>query len=354
MAEAVVVRVRFRVPPFVVASSSWGGVLRRRRRPVDDAGTESDDDDDAGGGGSAFFRKATVAVKLLVEDPKMKHMIGLNASFGFASAFLNSYVNGQVLPVALDDPDSEYVGVLTSTVSVVAAGMSLVFGRFGGADRSNGTILVIGALCFGMVVAPFLIEPDATRYGWASLSAVYCLHGTGRATFEGTLRSTFADYFPTETEGAFANIVLQNGIAGGVGYILTFALTCETPGRYCIRYRDGSLHDVRAGTSRRRSCTNGSSSSDDTGRKVKTTTDAEATTICCCRRRRPETTTKSITTTTTVGGRVAVLLRLRYRSNATSFPPSSAGTKGAVRRIALLRTNDTTGAGKNAEGGRGG
>lgn len=227
---------------------------------VHDYPRPDDDDNDGDRGDDKVFRKATVAARLLREDPKMKHMIGLNAAFGFASAFLNSYVNGQVLPVSLNDPDSRYVGVLTSTVAIVAAGMSLVFGRLGGrrnnnnndddandggsGTNSNGIILILGALCFGGVVLPFAVQPDAAHYGWKSLLAVYCLHGTGRATFEGTLRSTFADYFSREPEGAFANIILQNGIASGIGYILTFALTCETPSKYCIEYRDGSLHDV--------------------------------------------------------------------------------------------------------------
>jgi hypothetical protein len=45
------------------------------------------------------------------------------------------------------------------------------------------------------------------------------MQGIGRATFEGTLKATFADFFSYEKEGAFANIILQNGLAGAVGYI---------------------------------------------------------------------------------------------------------------------------------------
>lgn len=217
--------------------------------------TDDDDDEDGssdnvnGNGNNgdnnrnSVFYKVTVALQLLLRDPKMKYMIGLNAVFGFVSAFLNSYVNGQVVPAALDDPDSKYVGLLTSLVSAVAAAMSLVFGRIS-PSTGNGPILIFGALCFGGVVLPFVVQPDASRYGWAALIAIYSLHGTGRATFEGTLRSTFADYFSYEKEGAFANIILQNGIASGVGYILTFALTCETPSRYCVEYSNGTLHDV--------------------------------------------------------------------------------------------------------------
>lgn len=45
-------------------------------------------------------------------------------------------------------------------------------------------------------------------------------------------------------EGAFANIILQNGFFGFLGYVLTFQLTCDTAGPYCVQYRNGTLHDV--------------------------------------------------------------------------------------------------------------
>lgn len=170
----------------------------------------------------SIFYKVSSALQLLIDDPKMKYMIGLNAVFGFTASFLNSYVNGQVVPVALDDPDSKYIGVLSSWVSAVAAGMSLVFGRLG-SKTGKGPILILGALCFFGVIFPFVVQPNASTYGWPMLIIIYSLHGTGRATFEGTLKATFADYFPHEKEGAFANIILQNGLAGAIGYIRKYA-----------------------------------------------------------------------------------------------------------------------------------
>ncbi len=170
---------------------------------------------------SAFY-KITAAAQLLWKDPKMKYMIGLNAVFGFASAFLNSYVNGQVVPVALNDPDARYIGVLSSWVSAVAAGMSLIFGRIAPFIGGKGPILILGSFCFFGVVVPFIIEPKAENYGWGLLIMVYTFHGIGRATFEGTLKATFADYFPYEKEGAFANIILQNGLSGAIGYVCKF------------------------------------------------------------------------------------------------------------------------------------
>jgi len=196
---------------------------------------------------SAWY-KVTAAWQLLRYDPKMKHMIGLNAVFGFKSSFLSSYVNGEVVRVVMQDDESKYVGLYAAWVSCTAASMSLVFGRL--APRTGkGPILVAGSICFFLVVAPFLIWPNVQDWGWLSLVCIYSLHGTGRATFEGTLKATFADYFPTEKEGAFANIILQNGLSSALGFILTFTLHCsgwklEHFGEYCVEYRDGSIHDV--------------------------------------------------------------------------------------------------------------
>jgi MFS family permease len=191
---------------------------------------------------SAWY-KLTAAWQLLRNDTKMKYMIGMNAVFGFTAAFLNSYVNGEVVRVVLNDDSSKYIGLLTAWLSAVAAVMSLVFGRVT-QTIGKGPILIFGALCFFAVVLPFLVVPNVERWGWFPLVVVYALHGTGRATFEGTLKATFADYFPYEKEGAFANIILQNGLSSAIGYILTFSLLCSEPSSYCVEYKDGKFHDV--------------------------------------------------------------------------------------------------------------
>jgi MFS family permease len=191
---------------------------------------------------SAWY-KLTAAWQLLRNDTKMKYMIGMNAVFGFTAAFLNSYVNGEVVRVVLNDDSSKYIGLLTAWLSAVAAVMSLVFGRVT-QTIGKGPILIFGALCFFAVVLPFLVVPNVERWGWFPLVVVYALHGTGRATFEGTLKATFADYFPYEKEGAFANIILQNGLSSAIGYVLTFSLLCSEPTSYCVEYKDGKFHDV--------------------------------------------------------------------------------------------------------------
>jgi hypothetical protein len=76
------------------------------------------------------------------------------------------------------------------------------------------------------------------------LSTVYLFQGIGRATFEGTLRATYADFFPDKIEGAFANIILQNGIFTALGFALSFFVTCSHEGPYCVQYKEGGLHNV--------------------------------------------------------------------------------------------------------------
>eukprot|EP00957_Ditylum_brightwellii_P080940 6157301-Ditylum_brightwellii.AAC.1 len=70
--------------------------------------------------------------------------------------------------------------------------------------------------------------------------------GVGRATFESTLRAVFADFFSHEKEGAFANIIVQSGVSSVVGFWLSVNLPCHHSGMYCIKFRDGGLHNTLA------------------------------------------------------------------------------------------------------------
>lgn len=185
----------------------------------------------------SIWHKSTSALQVLVNDPKMKYMVGLNAVFGWVSAFLTSYVNGQVVFRVFGS--DAYVGILSAWVSCVAAASSLGMGKL--PESYRGTLLRGGALCFATVGITFMVFRSGV--GWLVLIAVYTLHGMGRATFESTLRSTFADFF-TDKEGAFANIILQNGLTSAIGFVLTIQLQCSSPSPYCVEYRDGTHHDI--------------------------------------------------------------------------------------------------------------
>ena len=183
-------------------------------------------------------------LRLLLRDPKMKYMIGFNAAMGLGSAFVNAVVSGAVVPVIFKDENSLYVGVLMAAHAAVAAGMSALFG-YVSRRVGNVPVMTIGAICMMTPAAAFLMQPNLHHWNWESVVMIYILHGTGRAVFEGTTRAVFAEYFYYEKEGAFANIILQNGLACAVGYFLAGHLTCDVPNKYCVEYPgDHSLHQV--------------------------------------------------------------------------------------------------------------
>ena len=155
----------------------------------------------------------------------MKYMIGLNAAYGFASAFVNSYVNGEVVPMALDDLEAKWLGLLTSWSAGFAAVMSLVFKRWSDC-LGKGNILILGAVSFIGVAISFVWVPRASDWTAIGLVWVYSLMGFGRATFEGTLKATFADFFSYEKEGGFANIIIQNGLSGALGFVCKYLFVC--------------------------------------------------------------------------------------------------------------------------------
>eukprot|EP00579_Thalassiosira_antarctica_P027833 CAMPEP_0202028392 /NCGR_PEP_ID=MMETSP0905-20130828/63426_1 /ASSEMBLY_ACC=CAM_ASM_000554 /TAXON_ID=420261 /ORGANISM="Thalassiosira antarctica, Strain CCMP982" /LENGTH=557 /DNA_ID=CAMNT_0048592097 /DNA_START=102 /DNA_END=1773 /DNA_ORIENTATION=+ len=195
--------------------------------------------------------KATAAIDLLRKDPKAKYLSPVSILFGLSTAFSASVLNGEVIQQVLSDPNSTYVGLYTAITSMVAAVASLLFGRL---QSSHGSrlhcgkelVLTIGALSYFVIALRFIAFPNGSDWNRLTLIYIYTLLGVGRATYEGTLRAIFADFFPNEKEGAFANIILFSGSASTLGYILsvTGALQCEEVSKYCMEYSDGSIHNV--------------------------------------------------------------------------------------------------------------
>jgi len=192
---------------------------------------------------SSLFYKATVTFRMLFTDPKMKYMIPLSSAFALSSVFMISFVSGEVLRVSLDDENSTYIGILTSVTPATAGIMSVIFG-FSAQKIGNGIILVIGCACFFMISILFILLPDFSSWNLALLIVVYGLQGIGRSTFEGALKAEFAIVFTDEKEGAFGNIIFQNGLVTTIGFYLIAHLSCPSEGRYCIMYSDGLLHNV--------------------------------------------------------------------------------------------------------------
>ncbi|GMH75989.1 hypothetical protein TrVE_jg12144 [Triparma verrucosa] len=228
----------------VIAFLSAVGILFVYKFP-EEAAKENDKKD--------FCYKVTAATRLLTTDTKMPLMIPMNAVFGFAAAFLNSYVTGQVIHFATTAPGADpvngldnYVGTFTAIPAAVAAVMSLILGKVA-AKTGKGPILIGGACAFAALASVFLIRPGLDDWGWAPLITVFILMGMGRATFESTLRATFADFFSSNLPGAFANIILQSGLSSAFAFFAFPHITCDEESDYCVEYKgNGGLHNVLA------------------------------------------------------------------------------------------------------------
>jgi MFS family permease len=87
-------------------------------------------------------------------------------------------------------------------------------------EPNKERILTAGAVSYLLIALLFIIFPSYASWNFGSLMLVYMLLGMGRSTYEGTLRAVFADFFPQEREGAFANIILSTGLASVIGFWL--------------------------------------------------------------------------------------------------------------------------------------
>lgn len=190
------------------------------------------------------FAVETASVPLLFwTDRKLKHIIPFCILFPLTSSFVTSFVNEEVLLVVSKDNDTIYVKLIGSVVTIIAAVASIPFARL--AQRTgNGVVLVVGCVAFALASLLFLVMPELEGWGVGRLLVVYGLQGIGRATFEGNLRAEFAIMFSHDKASAFANIVLWGGIFSTIGFLLTTNFGCPKVSTYCIKYHDGSLHNV--------------------------------------------------------------------------------------------------------------
>lgn len=184
-----------------------------------------------------YCRQMIAALDLLVNDSKAKYLIGFNVAFGWSGAFLNSFISGQVVPVVLSS--STYIGLFVAWHGAVAAFSSLLFKRV-----PHSVVLSVGCVAFASVGLPLIVSPNFSLWQWPMLLWIYGIQGLGRATYEGALRAQTSDWFADHKEGAFANLILQNGLATGMGYFLALRLDCSTTSIYCWEYANGNgLHN---------------------------------------------------------------------------------------------------------------
>eukprot|EP00619_Florenciella_sp_RCC1007_P005376 CAMPEP_0205907510 /NCGR_PEP_ID=MMETSP1325-20131115/2598_1 /ASSEMBLY_ACC=CAM_ASM_000708 /TAXON_ID=236786 /ORGANISM="Florenciella sp., Strain RCC1007" /LENGTH=468 /DNA_ID=CAMNT_0053273607 /DNA_START=55 /DNA_END=1461 /DNA_ORIENTATION=- len=174
-------------------------------------------------------KKVLSALELLFTNAKCALMIPTNFAFGFAAAFITAYIQGSVVsPVYGDDHTDDEISdsqsqhdsrvLLYSSIAVgVATAMSMPFFYL---KKKAGTplVMVIGAVCFVFVaLMSFLLEDGPLRH---ILWLVYIVYGCGRSIWESTTKAVFADFFPDTPQAAFANIVLQSGLASTIAFFV--------------------------------------------------------------------------------------------------------------------------------------
>jgi hypothetical protein len=159
------------------------------------------------------------AAALLVNDRKVLMLSAFNFAYGFASIYLTSYLNGTVVKNA---KGWEMIGYYSAITPVVAGLIGLPLGYLG-KRYTKKPVMLIGSASFILMLLPAagpLKLSLETISQTPVLVAIYALEGTARCVFEGANRGVFADFFPQDSEAAFANVVWQSGGASTIAFLL--------------------------------------------------------------------------------------------------------------------------------------
>lgn len=184
--------------------------------------------------GLDVLKKLTMAMKLLGSNRKMMLLAPFEITFGFVSAYLNNYVNGYILEDAIG---TENVGYMAAVIPGVATLLSLPYSKLGNIVGKKW-LMLFGTANWIAVAASIAIpsQDQILGMGWG-LVYIYILAGSGRAVFEATNKAVFADFFPNDKPGAFANLILLSGGSSSLGFFLFPHLT----GTYELRWIMASM-----------------------------------------------------------------------------------------------------------------
>lgn len=158
--------------------------------------------------------QALFAAIALWRDPVIWLLAPTNFCFGFSAALMNGYVNATYALPELGRTWVACLAAFTVTVSAICAKI------FGGVAASRGPLLVVslGAVAFFSI--PLSLQLGCcSGWGWFVL-LLYGFQGMGRAVYESTNRALFATFFPKNSEGAFANCMLQSSVAFAACFFL--------------------------------------------------------------------------------------------------------------------------------------
>jgi hypothetical protein len=135
-----------------------------------------------------------------------------NITFGLAAAYMNGYFNANI---ASKELGQKYIGILAAFTVIISSAVTKTYG-FLGQRYGNIVPISIGAASFASIPILMIAMHCCNDFGWWLL-IFYALQGSGRAVYESANKAIFADAFRGEqTEGAFANCVLQMSLSSAV------------------------------------------------------------------------------------------------------------------------------------------
>ena len=156
----------------------------------------------------------------LWSDPAIWLLAPTNLSFGFCAAYMNGFVNAKF---AAEELGQESVAFLGAVTALTAAGLAKAYGPLS-KDFGKGFVITLGAA--SAIAIPLLTFGGCVGWGWLLLS-LYFLQGSVRAVYESTNRATFSDFFPGQSEGAFANCMLQSSLGFATCFFLQNSLRSD-------------------------------------------------------------------------------------------------------------------------------
>ncbi|CAE7497167.1 unnamed protein product [Symbiodinium natans] len=153
-----------------------------------------------------------------------------NLAFGLSAGYMNGVVNTN-LAAASPLFGEASIGTLMALTSLLA---SLLAWPLSKVSMYTGKGFVLGLGSLALAAIPLAVvwgQPNESNRYWGSwLLVLYALQGLGRSVYEGANRAVFADMFSeAESSGAFANCMMQSGLA----FFTSFLLQVFLPGATC-------------------------------------------------------------------------------------------------------------------------
>jgi len=170
------------------------------------------------------LRRASAAVLLWWNHPHVLLLAPVQVTFGLSAAVLIYELSGKLVPKAFPSDPIAAGGLLSAMISLIAGLLQVPFKQISAAC-GKVPVMLIGLASFAGLAIITLSLPGEQLAHPLPLIACYVLQAVGRACYEGVNKALYADFFPHDSDAAFANIVLAVGVASAIGFFFFPQLT---------------------------------------------------------------------------------------------------------------------------------